>query len=187
MEAVIIIFVAFGLCFCVDKLFTRLFRNRREHRSGLSVRLNKRYASLGLIMAVVGVAAVFSGVTAQYTLLWVGGTVMILLGSAMIVYYMTFGLFYDTDSFVMTTFGKRSGVYTYGDIVSQQLFRSGAAVVIELYMNDGRSVSLQSSMSGVYPFLDHAFSRWCEQKGMRSEDCAFHDPANSCWFPPVEV
>ena len=27
---------------------------------------------------------------------------------------------------------------------------------------------------------------WLEQTGRRQEDCGFYDPANSCWFPPVE-
>lgn len=186
MGALIVIAATFLLCFVVDKLFTRLFRNRKEHRSGHMVRLNKRYATFGLILAVLGVAAIVSGFSVYYLLLWIGGILMVVLGIAMIVYYMTFGLFYDEDTFVLTTFGMRSNVYHYRDIANQQLLRSGAALVIELYMTDGRAVSLQSGMSEVYPFLDHAFARWCSQKGLCKENCSFHDPDNSCWFPPLE-
>ena len=41
----VIIFAAlvFGLCFLVDKGFTKLFRNQAQHHSGQAVRLNKKY------------------------------------------------------------------------------------------------------------------------------------------------
>ena len=46
----------FGLCFLVDKGFTKLFRGKAQHMTGRSVRVNKRYGSLGLIVAVLGIA-----------------------------------------------------------------------------------------------------------------------------------
>ena len=58
--------------------------------------------------------------------------------------------------------------------------------MVELHMVDGSSVSVQSVMLGVYAFLDTAFAGWCRQKGINSDDCAFYDPSNSCWFPSVE-
>ena len=62
------------------------------------------------------------------------------------------------------------------------------AVIIseELYLKDGSTVSLQSTMDGVYPFLDTAFAGWCLQTGRDPESCDFHDPSKSLWFPPVE-
>ena len=33
----------FGLCFAVDKAFSKLFRSKAQHRSGMAVRANKRY------------------------------------------------------------------------------------------------------------------------------------------------
>lgn len=186
MEYLIIIAVTFLFCFILDKVFTKLFRGKTQHRSGLSVRINKHFATFGLLLTILGVVSIFSGINNAYPILWIGGTVVILLSVAMITYYMTFGVFYDEDSFVLTTFGKKSTTYHYRDIESQQLFRTGASVVIELYMKDGRAVSLQSGMTGVYPFLDHAFARWCSQKGIDPASCEFHDPENSCWFPSVE-
>ena len=47
----------FGLCFLADRLFTKLFRNHRQHRSGKSVRANSRYAAFGIILSVIGLAA----------------------------------------------------------------------------------------------------------------------------------
>ena len=91
------------------------------------------------------------------------------------------------DSFILTTFGKRSGTYRYSDIKGQRLYViQGGSVVVELHMTDGRSVSLQSTMTGTYDFLDHAFAQWCRQTGRSSESCDFHDTGNHLWFPTLE-
>ncbi len=177
----IIAALIFGVCFLIDKGFTKLFRSRKEHISGLSVRLNKRYGSVGVIVFVLGVAALFL----DSLLMLVCGIILMLGGVALIVYYMTFGVFYDDDSFVLTTFGKRSGAYQYRQIVGQQLYNSGGNIVVELHMDDGRAVQLHGGMAGAYPFLDAAFAAWLRQTGKNKEDCSFHDPDNSCWFPPV--
>lgn len=175
----------FGLCFLIDKGFTKIFRGKKQHRSGLSVRLSKRYGSLGTIIAVIGLAAVLFGWKYGW-LIPIGGVFLFLLGVALIVYYMTFGVFYDDESFILTTFGRKSKTYQYRDIQGQQLYNSYGNVIVELHMTDGRTVQLHSLMEGVYPFLDQAFFAWLRQTNRRQEDCAFYDPQNSCWFPSVE-
>lgn len=181
----IVAVIVFGLCFLVDKGFSKAFRGKAQHQSGLSVRLNKRYGSFGIISTVLGISAVIMGVKDTLFLL-ISGILLILMGIALIVYYMTFGIFYDADSFILTTFGKRSQVYSYKDIRAQQLYVASGNVVVELHMEDGRTVQLHRAMEGLYPFLDHAYSAWLRQTGRKEEDCPFHDPSNSCWFPPVE-
>lgn len=173
-----------GLCFGLDKLFTKVFRSRSQHKSGLQVRLNKRYGSMGLIVLVLGVAALL-GARGQ-TLLLICGVLLIPLGIGLVVYYMTFGVFYDDDGFVLTTFGKKSRFYAYSQIKGQQLYTVYATTVVELHLEGGKAFQLQSTMTGVYPFLDKAFGCWCRQKGVKESDCGFHDPEKSCWFPPVE-
>lgn len=185
MEYVAVLLVAalvFLACFLVDKGFTKLFRSQQEHKSGLAIRLNKRYGSMGLIIAVLGIAAIFAG----GWLLTIGGCSLLLIGAGLVVYYMTFGVFYDTDTFILMTFGKKSTTYRYSQIKSQQLYQNYGSIVIELYLDDGRTVQLQSAMEGVYDFMDHAFSAWLRQTGKKKEDCSFYDPQNSCWFPTVE-
>lgn len=178
--------VIFGLCYLVDKGITKIFRGKVQHSSGLSVRLNKRYGSIGLIIAVLGIAAILTGIQDSW-LHVLCGVVLLLTGAGLVVYYMTFGIFYDEDSFVLTTFGKRSTVYHYREINAQQLYRSyGNILIVELHMKDGRSVQLQSGMKGMYPFLDKAYDAWLIQTGRKPENCTFHDPENSCWFPPLE-
>lgn len=178
--------LTFGLCFLLDKGYTRIFRNRAQHRSGLAVRVNKRYASFGLVLCVLGIAGIFSGLAGN-TVLLVGGIIVLLMAAGLIAYYMTFGVFYDEDSFILTTFGKKSITYRFRDIRGQQLYLiQGGSTVVELHLSDGNAVSIHSGMEGAYPFLDHAYSAWCRQTGRKPENCPFHDPANHLWFPPIE-
>lgn len=186
VSTVVVAALTFGICFLLDRGFTRLFRNRQQHRTGLAVRVSRRYASFGLILCVLGIVAVFTGLSGSSTLLW-GGAAVLLIGIGLIGYYMSFGIFYDADSFILTTFGKKTVTYSFRDIKTQQLYLiQGGGTVIELQLTDGRSVSIQSAMEGAYPFLDHAFAAWCRQTGRNPEDCTFHDPGNHLWFPSEE-
>ncbi len=185
MDFIPVILVAglvFGLCFAIDKGFTRLFRNQQQHHSGLAVRLTKRFGAAGILMAVLGVAGVFAGLNKDLVLL-VGGAIVLVMGVCLVIYYMSLGIFYDEESFLVTRFGKPDRTYTYGQIRSQQLYNASGNVIIELSMEDGSLVQVQSAMEGAYDFLDKAFSKWLEQTGRVREECDFYDPANSCWFP----
>lgn len=175
----------FGLCFLLDKGFTGIFRSKPQHQSGLSVRLSQHYGGAGLLLMILGIAAILKGL--ESTVLLIAGAVVALLGVGLIVYYMSFGVYYDGSSFILTTFGRKSRTYAYRQIQGQKLYRvAGGNVVIELYLDDGRTLALQSNMKGVYPFLDTAFAKWCEQTEKQAADCPFHDPQNSCWFPSME-
>ena len=186
LAVLLIAALVFGVCYLFDKGFEKLFRNQAQHYSGLSVRLNKRYAAFGAILITLGVATFFTGMESGWVLK-VGGILVMLMGAALVVYYATFGIFYDADHFILTTFGKRSNTYRYQDIKGQKLYIiQGGSVVVELHMMDGRAVSLQSAMVGTYAFLDHAFAAWCRQTGRDPESCDFHDTDNHLWFPSVE-
>ena len=178
--------VVFGLCYLVDKTFTRLFRSKAQHRSGKAVRLSKRYGIFGVMLSVLGIMAMCVGGGAEPVLFW-GGIIVLLMGIALAVYYLSFGIFYNDSSILCSRFGKPSREYRYADIAGQKLYLvQGGQIIVELHMADGSAVSLQSTMDGVYPFLDAAFERWCEQTGRQAEDCDFHDPSQSLWFPTVE-
>ena len=188
MEIVPVIIIAalvFGLCFLVDKGFTKLFRSQAQHRSGKAVRLNKKFGAFGLILFILGLAAIFAGIAGELIMI-IGGCLILIVGIGLVVYYMTFGVFYDENGFVLTTFGKKSTLYAYKDITTQQLFASGNSIIVELALKDGRSIHFPTGAKEVYPFLDYAFARWCEQKGIDPENCLFHDPDNHLWFPTEE-
>lgn len=189
MEFIAIILVAAavsGICYLVDKGFARAFRSKAQHRSGLAVRANKRYGIFGVILTALGVMALCAGITDGAVLL-VGGLIVLLMGLCLAAYYLSFGIFYDGESFLQSRFGKKDVTYYYRDIRGQKLYLiQGGNIVVELHMADGNVVSLQSAMDGVYPFLDTAFAGWCLQTGRDPQSCDFHDPSQSLWFPTVE-
>ena len=176
----------FGLCFAVDKAFTKLFRSKAQHRSGRAVRANKRYGLFGVILSVLGIMAICVGISDGSVLLW-GGVIVLLMGICLAVYYLSFGVFYDGETFLLSRFGKKEVTYRFSEIKGQKLYLvQGGNIIIELHMADGGTVSLQSAMDGVYPFLDTAFAAWCMQTGRDPQNCDFHDPSQSLWFPTVE-
>lgn len=180
---IVVAAVVFGLCFLADKGFTKLFRSQAQHQSGLSVRLNKRYGSGGLFLLVLGVLAILTGVP-DNTVHWVGGVVILLTGVGLITHYLTFGIYYDGESFLCSSFGRKNRVYRYGDIRSQMLYTvSGGNVIVELHLTDGKTVQIHSNMTDWEKFLNHAFAGWCVQTGTDPDTCTFHDTANSVWFP----
>ena len=178
--------LTFGLCFLFDKGYTRLFRNKAQHRTGLQVRPSKRYGSFGLVLCILGLVAVLAGFSGESVLL-IGGAVVIFIGCILVGYYLSYGIYYDDDSFILTAFGKGSRTYRFQDIRFQKLFLiQGGSTVVELRMADSGTVSIHTTMDGAYPFLDHAFAAWCRSTGKNPEDCSFHDPAKSLWFPTEE-
>ena len=188
MKALIIVLVAaamFGICRLVDTTFTNAFRSKAQHRSGLAVRVSKTYGVVGTVLCIIGVLAIMAGLS-NYLLL-IGGIIVLCMGAAMAVYYLTKGIFYDGESFLISGFGKKEVCHFYREIREQRLYLiQGGSVVIELHLTDGTAVSLQSTMDGVYPFLDTAFAGWCLQTGTDPQSCRFHDPSNHWWFPHEE-
>ena len=189
MYTLVVLLVAaaiFGICFAVDKAFTKAFRSKAQHRSGMAVRANKLYGLAGLVMMILGILGFLTGLGANILLL-LGGLVVLALGIALVVYYLTFGVFYDGETMLVCAFGKQDREYFFREIQGQKLYLvQGGNIIVELHMADGSAVSLQSSMEGIYTFLDTAFAAWCMQKGYDPQSCTFHDPSQSLWFPTVE-
>lgn len=178
--------VVFAACYLIDKGFAKAFRSKAQHRSGMAVRANKRYGVFGVILSALGIMGTCAG-AGKDTVLLVGGIFAALMGLGLAVYYLSFGIFYDGETFLLSRFGRASLEYSYKDILGQKLYLiQGGSIVIELHMADGSAVSLQSAMDGVYPFLDTAFAGWCLATGRDPQSCDFHDPSQSLWFPTVE-
>ena len=176
----------FGVCYAVDKGFSKLFRSKAQHMSGLAVRAPKKYGVFGVGLSVLGIMAIAAGVTSGKVLLF-GGIIVLLMGLGLAWYYLGYGIFYDGESFLFSYPLKKERTYYFKDIKGQKLYLvQGGNVVIELYMKDGSSVSVQSTMDGVYPFLDTAFAGWCLSSNTDPQSCDFHDPSKSLWFPTVE-
>ena len=189
LSTVFVLFLAaaiFGICFVVDKAFTRAFRSKAQHRSGMAVRANKMYGLAGLILSILGILGFLTGLGANILLL-IGGLIVLILGICLVIYYLSFGVFYDGETMLICSFGKKDREYYFREIQGQKLYLvQGGNLIVELHMTDGSAVSLQSSMDGILTFLDTAFAAWCLQKGIDPQTCTFHDPSQSLWFPTVE-
>ena len=183
---VLIAAAVFGICYLIDKSFTKAFRSKAQHKSGMAVRAPKKYSIFGTGLILLGVFSVIAGVTHGMVLL-IGGILVFLMGMGLTWYYLSYGIFYDGMSFLFSYPMKKDRTYQYQEITGQKLYLiQGGTVVVELHMQDGSTVSVQSSMDGVYPFLDTAFAGWCLAKGIDPQSCDFHDPRNSLWFPTAE-
>lgn len=186
MQAIAIVVIAavvFLVCWLVDQAFMKLFRSKAQHRSGLAIRASKRYGIFGVMFSVLGILGILNGVNGERILTYAGAAVL-LMGLALAVHYLSFGVFYDGESFLLCRFGRKSQEHCYEEIVSQKLYVvTGGSTVIELTLKDGSTVSLQSTMDGVYPFMDTAFAGWCIETGHEMDKCDFYDPSKSWWFP----
>ena len=177
--------LAFGFFYLIDKAFTKLFRSKAQHRSGLAVRASKTYGLFGVGLSVLGLLGIYFGF--QSAMVLILGILVLILGVCLGVYYLSFGIFYDGETFLVSRFGKRSEEHHYKEIVGQRLYLiQGGSLVIELHLKDGAAVSVQSTMEGVTLFLDTAFAGWCIQTNRDPESCDFHDPSRSLWFPTME-
>ena len=115
MPVLFIIIGTFLLCWLADRGFTKLFRGTPQHASGKAVRLGKFYSLGGLVFAVLGIVSVMAGIGIS-VLLIVGGVVVFAVGVFLIVYFLSFGVYYDDDSFVVSNLGKKQRTYRYRDI-----------------------------------------------------------------------
>lgn len=188
IPVILLIAAVFLVCWLVDKGFTKLFRSSPQHKSGLSIRPSKRYGSMGVIVALIGVAGVLAGITDGNAAVMVGSAILILAGAGLAVYYLSTGIFYDEDSFLYASFGKKGRTYRYRDILHQQLYQvQGGHYIIELHMSDGTAVMVQTQMEGYEAFLNHAAARWCSARGLDPKDLPYPDPEKFLWFPTKEA
>ncbi len=189
MDYIVIILLAagtFGLCFLADKGFQKAFRSRREHISGKAVRLNKKYGTFGMILIALGLAGALTGLPGNWTMV-AAGAVLTVVGIGLAVYYLTFGIFYDGESFLYAAFCRKARRCTYGDIRCQQLYiLQGGSILVELHMADGSAVPVQLSLTGAPEFLTAAAQAWAAQTHTDLENAPFYDPDNSRWFPDKE-
>ena len=189
MQSIAILLVAatvFGLCYLIDKTFTKKFRSKAQHMSGKAVRANKMYGIFGVVLSIIGILAVMVGIGSSILLL-LGGIVVLGMGAGLAVHYLGFGIFYDEETFLISRAGKKSHSHRYAEIQSQKLYMiQGGNILVELHLADGSAVSLQSTMDGTYSFLDTAFAAWCRQTGRDPDTCDFHDPSKHWWFPHEE-
>lgn len=187
MVYILVAALTFGALFLIDKGFAKVFRSKAQHQSGHSVRLKKSYGIAAVLLGIVAVLCLIQFVAAKMPMMLVCGVLIGALSIGIGGYYLTHGIFYDGESFLYTNFGRNGTAYRYADITGQKLYRlQGGSLLVELYMADGRTVSVQTAMPGAYDFLDKAAHARFRQLGQNSAEYDWFNEDNSCWFPPME-
>lgn len=187
MGYLIIAALTFGVMFLLDKGLTKLLRSRPQHHSGTAVRLKRGYGTGSVLLCVLALIAAAQYAATKNTLTLACGIIIGITGIGLGLYYLRTGIFYDADSFLYTTLFQKDVVCRYGDITGQKLYQlQGGSHVVELYLTDGTSVSVQTTMTGAYDFLDKAAHARMRQLGLNSAECDWFQPENSRWFPTVE-
>ena len=140
---------------------------------------------MGIVLVAMGIAAMIA--SAGNLALLIGGGILMVVGVGLVIFFLSFGIYYDEDGFLLESFGKKPVEYRYSDILHQQLYvMQGGSHIIELHMVDGSAVQIVTTMPQYHQFLSYAFAQWCRQKGIAEEDCLYYDPANNSWFPAKE-
>ncbi len=183
---VTVIIVTFAVMFLLDWGFHKFFRQEQQYQTGLAIHLNKRYLVAGILITALGVAMIGQLANGFRWILVLAAVVLEIMGIGLLIYYNTFGVFYDEDTFIYRCFGHKAKTYRYEDIQSQQLFTTAGGIMVELDLSDGRTMSLQQNMDGMYAFLDKASLARFRQLGINNSTCKWFDKSNSCWFPPRE-
>ena len=80
MAYILVAAAVFGLCFLLDKGFTKAFRGQAQHKSGLAVKVHKRYATIGIFLIVLGIAAMFIQIEGSDLPLLIGGIFVVVAG-----------------------------------------------------------------------------------------------------------
>ncbi len=183
---VTVIAATFGVMFLLDMGFQKFFRKEHQYHTGLAIHLNKRYLVAGILITALGVAMFGQLANGFRWILVLAAVILEIMGIGLLIYYNTFGVFYDEDTFIYRSFGHRPETYRYEDIKSQQLFTTSGGIMVELDLSDGRTMSLHQNMDGMYAFLDKASLARFRQLGIENSTCKWFDKSNSCWFPPRE-
>ena len=183
----LVIALTFGALFLGDWLFRTYVHKAHEYQTGMAVHLNKRYLITGILLVVLGIAMLGQLSKGFNWSLVLAAAILEIMGVGLLIYYNTFGVYFDLDTFICRSFRQKAKTYRYEDIKSQQLFTTAGGVMIELDLSDGRTLSLQQNMDGMYAFLDHACFARMRQLGVEARQCKWFDKDQSCWFPPREA
>ena len=176
----------FGVLFLGDTLFRKFFRKEHEYQTGMVVHLNKRLLIAGILLTVLGIAMLGQLAKGFNWIIVAASVILEIMGIGLLIYYNSFGVFFDLDTFICRSFRQKAQTYRYEDILSQQLFTTAGGIMVELDLRGGRTLTLQQNMDGMYSFLDHACFARLRQLGQEPRDCKWFDKSQSCWFPPRE-
>ena len=177
---VLLIAIVFGLIALIDFLFRKLFPKPEVMRSGNAVKMPRRSFIMGLLVSFFAIVGILY-LPMEEKLLWWGCWIVLLMGAYLLVNFWRFGIYYDDEGFLYRTLFGKAKRYEYKDIQCQHsiLARSGINTTLTVA---GEEIALYSAMQGLGDFLNKAFFRWCDEKGI-DPDTVENNPAMLHFFP----
>ncbi|MBP3634229.1 MAG: hypothetical protein J6J43_06620 [Oscillospiraceae bacterium] len=174
----------FGIIALCDFLLKKLLPKPKHAAKDNVVRMPRYCFIMGLILTMFAFFALLYVSPAEHRALWLSAWVVLAMGVFLLFYFFRFGIFYDDEGFTYRALTKKARSYRYEDIRAQQSFLARSGWNSTLYLTDGE-LPLSAAMQGVDKFLNKAFYRWCEQKGI-DPDTVENNPSMLVFFPQPE-
>ena len=179
----LLIAAVFGLIALFDLLLKKILPKPKHTQKGNIVRMPRYSFILGIAIFMLAVMALLF-VPLDEKLVWFGAWIVLAMGIFLLVNFFRFAIFFDDDGFTYRTLTKQARSYTYDQITAQESFLAKSGWNSTLYVG-GDEVPLTAAMQGVDKFLNHAFFRWCDKKGI-DPDTVENNPAMLVFFPPLD-
>lgn len=177
--------VVFLFCFLFDTLFKLLFPKSRLEKSKAAVRPARRSATFGVLLLFVPVVVLLFWIPeGGDTLLTIGCVVALIFGVILLLNYFSVVIYYDDETFLYKTLRGGKKEFHYSQIRGQRSLMTRGGINTILFVGD-TEINLYSSMQNLNLFLNKAFYRWCEAKGL-DPDSVENNPRMFTWFPDPE-
>lgn len=175
----------FLVCFLIDTLLKLIFPKSKLEKSKQAVRPPRRSAVIGVILAFAGVVALIRIVPqAHDTLLLIGSIVAIVTGIVLLCTYFSVVIYYDDEGFLYKAWGHGKQEFRYSQIKGQRSLLTRGGVNTILFVGDAE-INLYGAMQNLNAFLNKAFFKWCEVKGIEP-DSIENNPRMLTYFPDPE-
>lgn len=180
----LLVFCAFVflVCFLVDKLLGKLFPKHALEKSKNVVRPPRKSAIFGILLLFFPLMALLFWMPEEgdrlLTVCCVGA---MLMGAFLLFTYFSVCIYYGEDSFLYKTLRGGRREFRYSQIRGQRSLMTRGGINTILFVAN-EEINLYSAMQNLNAFLNHAFFRWCKEKGL-DPDSVENNPRMFTWFP----
>ena len=177
--------VVFLICFLIDKLLQKLFPKHELEKSKNVVRPPRKSAVFGVLLLVFPLMALLFWMPEEGdTLLTICCIGAMLMGAFLLFTFFSVAIYYGEDGFLYKTLRGGKKEYRYANIRGQRSLMTRGGINTILFVGSDE-INLYSAMQNLNSFLNKAFFRWCEAKGLDPSEVE-NNPRMFTWFPDPE-
>lgn len=188
MKLIVVVIVCaavFLICFLIDTLLKLIFPKSKLEKSKQVVRPPRRSAVFGVVLLFLGVAVLVQFVSKKDdTLLLLGSIAAIIFGIILLCTYFSVSIYYDDEGFLYKVWGHGKKTYHYNQIKGQRSLMTRGGINTILFVGEDE-INLYSAMQNLGAFLNKAFFRWCDARGI-DPDSIENNPRMLTYFPDPE-